>query len=107
MIRLSGLTVLDEDNPKGDIEIQYIGLRPGEKLFEELLVDGNFTLTKNKLIMRPEEEMIEWDQLEPMLTEIEKAAINIGRFSDNKKIYKSLKKLVPQFNPKSNGFDAN
>lgn len=107
MIQLSGLALLDEDNPKGDIEIQYTGLRPGEKLYEELLVDGKFTLTKNKLIMRAEEGMIEWDQLEPMLTEIEEAAINIERVSDNEKIYKLLKKLVPQFNPQSNGFDSN
>jgi FlaA1/EpsC-like NDP-sugar epimerase len=107
MIQLSGLVVIDEDNPKGDIEIQYTGLRPGEKLYEELLVNGKFILTKNKLIMRAKEVMIEWDQLEPMLTEIEEAAINIKRFSDNEKIYKSLKKIVPQFNPQSNGFDAN
>jgi FlaA1/EpsC-like NDP-sugar epimerase len=107
MIQLSGLVLCDEDNPEGDIEIQYTGLRPGEKLYEELLVDGKFTRTKNKLIMRTEEGMIEWDQLEPMLTEIEEVAINIEGNSDNEKIYKSLKKLVPQFNPQSNGFDAN
>ena len=46
MIQLSGLAVLDKDNPKGDIEIQYTGLRPGEKLYEELLVDGKFTLLR-------------------------------------------------------------
>jgi FlaA1/EpsC-like NDP-sugar epimerase len=107
MIQLSGLQVLDENNPEGDIEIQYTGLRPGEKLYEELLVSGNFTLTENKLIMRAEEGMIEWNQLEPMLTEIEEAATNIGTCTDNEKIYESLKKLVPQFSSQSNGFDAN
>ena len=108
MIQLSGLVVLDENNPDGDIEIQYTGLRPGEKLYEELLVDGNFALTKNKLIMRAEEEMIGWDQLEPMINEIEETAINIERHhGDNEKIINLLKQLVPQFNPQSNGFDEN
>jgi FlaA1/EpsC-like NDP-sugar epimerase len=101
MIKLSGLQVLDKNNPKGDIEIQYTGLRPGEKLYEELLVDGSFTLTENKLIMRAEEKMISWDKLEPVLTEIKEAATN----SETVKLYKLLSQLVPQFNPKSNRFD--
>ena len=57
--------------------------------------------------MRAEEEMIDWDQLEPMLTKIEEAATTIEECSDNEEIYKLLKKLVPQFNQQSNGFDAN
>ena len=105
MIQLSGLVVCDESNPSGDIKIQYTGLRPGEKLYEELLVDGSFALTKNKLIRRAEEGMIEWDQLEPMLTEIEAAAKNIQEFDDNEKLYQLIKKLVPQFNPQANGSD--
>ncbi|TIM16068.1 MAG: polysaccharide biosynthesis protein [Mesorhizobium sp.] len=52
MIRLSGLEVKDRENPTGDIEIIFSGLRPGEKLFEELLVDGNSTPTKHPKIMR-------------------------------------------------------
>jgi FlaA1/EpsC-like NDP-sugar epimerase len=107
MIQLSGLVVRDEDNPNGDIEIKYTGLRPGEKLYEELLVDGNFSNTENKLIMRAEEGMIEWDQLEPMLTEIKEVATNIETYTDNGKIYKLLSQIVPEFNPQSNGFDAN
>ena len=95
MIKLSGLQVLDEDNPDGDIEILYTGLRPGEKLYEELLVDGNFTLTENKLIMRAEEEMITWDALEPALKELREAAVK----SDNEKLFQLLKKLIPGFNP--------
>ena len=101
MIKLSGLQVLDENNPKGDIEIQYTGLRPGEKLYEELLVDENYTLTENKLIICAKEEMINWDKLEPAIDEIKDAAINI----ETEKIYKLLRQLVPQFNPRSNGFD--
>jgi FlaA1/EpsC-like NDP-sugar epimerase len=95
MIKLSGLQVLDENNPDGDIEIQYSGLRPGEKLYEELLVDGNFSLTENKLIMRSKEKMISWDKLEPVLTKIEEAASN----SDMEKLYKLIHQLVPEYNP--------
>ena len=103
MIRLSGLQVLDENNPEGDIEIQYIGLRPGEKLYEELLIDGEFISTENKLIMCAKETMISWDKLEPMLAQIKEAAVN----SDTENIYKLLGQIVPQFNTNSNGFDMN
>jgi FlaA1/EpsC-like NDP-sugar epimerase len=105
MIQLSGLVVLDENNPSGDIEIQYTGLRPGEKLYEELLVDGSFSLTENKLIRRAEEGMIDWAQLEPMLTEIEEASKNIQEWDDYQKLYQLIKKIVPQFNPQTDGSD--
>ena len=103
MIKLSGLQVLSEKNPDGDIEIQYTGLRPGEKLYEELLIDGNFSPTKNKLIMKAKENMIIWDKLEPMIAQINKAAIN----ADTKNIYRLLSQIVPQFNPKSKDFEMN
>ena len=103
MINLSGLQVLSEKNPDGDIEIQYTGLRPGEKLYEELLIDGNFSPTKNKLIMKAKENMIIWDKLEPMIAQINKAAIN----ADTKNIYRLLSQIVPQFNPKSKDFEMN
>ena len=105
MIQLSGLRVRDKNNISGDIEIKYTGLRPGEKLYEELLVDGSFAMTKNKLIRRAEEKMIDWNKLEPMLTEIESVALNIKTSDDNKKLYQLIKKLVPQFNPQANGSD--
>jgi FlaA1/EpsC-like NDP-sugar epimerase len=95
MIKLSGLTVLDENNPKGDIEIQFTGLRPGEKLFEELLVGGRSTVTENKLIMRAEEKMISWSELEPMLMEIRDAL----SYSETVRIYELLQKLIPEFEP--------
>ena len=93
MIKLSGLELLDENNPKGDIEIQYTGLRPGEKLYEELLIDGKFSETENKLIMRTEEEMLPWDKLEPILTEIH----NKGTYTNTKKLIELIKKIVPEF----------
>jgi FlaA1/EpsC-like NDP-sugar epimerase len=96
MIKLSGLQVIDEKNPDGDISIKYSGLRPGEKLYEELLVDGVFALTEHKLIMQAEEKMISWDKLEPVLTEISEASYN----SDIDKLCKLVNKLVPGYKPK-------
>ena len=93
MIQLSGLVVCNEDKSNGGIEIIYTGLRPGEKLYEELLVGGNATATKNKLIMRAEEEMISWEKLEPILDQLKKAAMN----SETKKIYKLLQQILPNF----------
>jgi len=101
MIKLSGLQVLDKKNPNGDIEIKYTGLRPGEKLYEELLIDGDFSPTENKLIMQAKEGMIDWNKLEPMLNQINKAALN----SDTENIYKLLIQIVPQFSPQSNSSD--
>jgi FlaA1/EpsC-like NDP-sugar epimerase len=102
MIQLSGLKVRDKNNLSGDIEIQYTGLRPGEKLYEELLVDGSFAMTENKLIRRAEEQMIDWVKLEPMLFEIKKYAQNIQNTDQNKKLYQLIKRLVPEFNPQAN-----
>ena len=96
MIKLSGLDLLDENNPEGDIEIQYTGLRPGEKLYEELLIDGKFSETDNKLIMRTEEDMMPWDKLNPILTEIH----NKGTYTKTEEIYKLIKKIVPEFKSK-------
>ena len=97
MIHLSGLKPLDENNANGDIEIIYTGLRPGEKLYEELLVGDNSFRTENKLIMRAEENFLEWDQLEPMINELEGALINF----DNIQIRDCLIKIVPEFSPQA------
>ena len=67
MIQLSGLDVLNETNLDGDVEIKFTGLRPGEKLYEELLVGENVVSTESKLIMRATEAMIEWKNLHPCL----------------------------------------
>lgn len=101
MIQLSGLTVLDESNPNGDIEIKFTGLRHGEKLYEELLVDGNITQTENKLIMRAEESMIEWSKLKPLLTMLESSC----EANNSNEIRQLLIKLVPEFKPQSEILD--
>jgi FlaA1/EpsC-like NDP-sugar epimerase len=64
MIHLSGFEVRDEDNPNGDIEITFTGLRPGEKLYEELLIGENVQPTRHKLIMSADEEGLSWKQVE-------------------------------------------
>ena len=63
MIQLSGLTVRDEGNPHGDIEIIITGLRPGEKLFEELLIGQNPITTEHPLIMMAREDYLRWELL--------------------------------------------
>ena len=67
MIRLSGRTVKDAANPDGDIEIVEVGLRPGEKLYEELLIDGEAEKTAHERIFRAREEGICWNELQPEL----------------------------------------
>jgi FlaA1/EpsC-like NDP-sugar epimerase len=70
MISLSGLRVRDEQNPDGDIEIQFTGLRPAEKLYEELLIGSNVSGTEHPMIMRALEPCLPWTRLESLLEEL-------------------------------------
>ena len=97
MIKLSGLQVLDEENPGGDIEIKLTGLRPGEKLYEELLVGKNTSKTNNKLIMRAQEDMINWETLNSLLEKLKESL----RRSEYEKIRELLVNIVPEFSPQS------
>lgn len=72
MVHLSGLTVRNEKNPDGDIEIKVTGLRPGEKLYEELLIGENVHGTTHPRIMTATEIMIEWDKLSKILDQLDK-----------------------------------
>lgn len=74
MIHLSGLEVRDEINPDGDIEIQYSGLRPGEKLYEELLIGDNVSGTEHPQIMRAEEIELPWALLQEKLNRLDVAS---------------------------------
>jgi len=67
MIELSGLTVRDENNPSGDIEIRTVGLRPGEKLYEELLIGNDPQQTPHRRIMMATEKSLPWSDLQPSL----------------------------------------
>ncbi|WP_277962476.1 nucleoside-diphosphate sugar epimerase/dehydratase [Pseudomonas sp. RIT-To-2] len=63
MIHLSGLSIRSEKNPQGDIAIQFTGLRPGEKLYEELLIGDNVSMTRHPMIMSANEDFLHWDLL--------------------------------------------
>lgn len=63
MIRLTGLTVRSETEPNGEIAIEFTGLRPGEKLYEELLIGDNVSPTEHEMIMRADEELLLWAEL--------------------------------------------
>lgn len=69
MVNLMGLTVRDETNPDGDIEISFTGLRPAEKLYEELLIGNNVSGTDHPMIMRAIEHALPWDDVEVWLKE--------------------------------------
>ena len=70
MINLMGRTVRDESNPDGDIEIAYTGLRPAEKLYEELLIGENVAGTEHPMIMRAMEPSLHWSDLKEILVEM-------------------------------------
>ena len=76
MIQLMGLMVRDEGNPQGDIAIEYTGLRPGEKLYEELLIGDNVSVTDHPKIRRACEESLAWPQVLECLTPLVAAANN-------------------------------
>lgn len=71
MIHLSGLEVRDEANPEGDVEIEYVGLRPGEKLYEELLIGENATGTNHPRIFKTSEPILGYNELIAALERIE------------------------------------
>lgn len=73
MVQLMGLTVLSEDNPDGDIEIKFTGLRPAEKLYEELLIGNNVSGTAHPMVMRAEEKLLPWDDVCALLDSMEQA----------------------------------
>lgn len=95
MIELSGLTVKDDLNPDGDIEIEITGLRPGEKLYEELLIGDNPKPTAHSRIMKAQEEFMPWEELNAKLKAMEMAlaANDVGV------VRLMLEKLVKGYSP--------
>ena len=73
MIHLSGLEVKEDDTPHGDIEIKFTGLRPGEKLYEELLIGNDVKNTDHEKIMRANESMIPWEELNVLIRRLQQA----------------------------------
>jgi FlaA1/EpsC-like NDP-sugar epimerase len=101
MVELSGLTVLGQNNPMGDIEIQVTGLRPGEKLYEELLIGDNPMPTSHPCIMKAHEEFLPWDELASKLN-----ILNCALESNNVPVIRTLlKELVPGYQPEADVVD--
>ena len=95
MVDLSGFRVKDENSPDGDIAIEIVGLRPGEKLYEELLLGNNPQATQHPRIMKANENFLPWDELQPMITTLRIAAVN----GDVMMIRKMFQLLVPEYQP--------
>tara|TARA_R110002051_G_scaffold116772_1_gene190351 strand:+ start:45223 stop:47220 length:1998 start_codon:yes stop_codon:yes gene_type:complete len=98
MIQLSGLTVRDEKNINGDIGITFSGLRPGEKLYEELLIGDNPEQTAHEKIHRANEVFIPWVELRPILDKLRQAV----RDDDYEQVRSTLLHVVQGYQP-SNG----
>ena len=97
MIQLSGKSVLDQNNPEGEIEIQFTGLRPGEKLYEELLISSESEPTEHEKIFIAKDSYLSWNIIENYLKELEEAS-SIG---DDEHIKKIFLNSVDGFNPES------
>jgi FlaA1/EpsC-like NDP-sugar epimerase len=101
MIELSGFSLQNEQNPDGDIAIEVVGLRPGEKLYEELLIGDNPIPTEHLKILKAQEVYLPWDQLQAELIALEK----LLNSADIAAIYKHIQKLVAGFTPDSSIVD--
>jgi FlaA1/EpsC-like NDP-sugar epimerase len=95
MLELSGLTVRDEMSPDGDIEIAVTGLRPGEKLYEELLIGDNPSSTQHPRIMKAHEQFLSWAQLEQNLNALS-TAVSVN---DVSLIRELLREFVSGYQP--------
>ncbi|VAV97289.1 Nucleoside-diphosphate sugar epimerase/dehydratase, partial [hydrothermal vent metagenome] len=90
MVQLSGLTVRDEQNSDGDIEIEEVGLRPGEKLYEELIIGNDPKKTKHERIMMAHEKFTPWPELIKLLHSLKQTR-------DSAETIRLLEKLIPEF----------
>jgi len=101
MVELSGLTIKDEADPEGDIEIEVVGLRPGEKLYEELLIGDNPLPTPHSRIMKAHEEFLPWAVLQEKLNELSEA-VDMNNVPQMRTL---LKDLVPGYQPEGEVVD--
>ena len=101
MIELSGLTVRDDANPEGDIEIEIVGLRPGEKLYEELLIGDDPQSTGHPLIMKARDAHLEWAELSKKL----KLCDDLINAGDAEGLKTSVSDLVREFVPEQENVD--
>jgi FlaA1/EpsC-like NDP-sugar epimerase len=101
MVHLMGYDVKDENSYRGDIAIEYTGLRPGEKLYEELMIGESVTGTEHPKIMRAEEETLSWDSLAPLISRLENACEKL----DIEEMRSVLMEAVDGFEPKEEASD--
>lgn len=101
MIQLTGLVVRDESQPDGDIAIEFTGLRPGEKLYEELLIGDNVSSTEHPKIMSASEEFMPWGDLRLFLQALELASVS----GDCERIRRLLREGVKGYCPESDLVD--
>lgn len=99
MVHLSGLELRDEAHPEGDIAIEIVGLRPGEKLYEELLIGENAEGTSHPLIMRAYEHELPWAVLTERLAILDEASQDF----DFEKVLGLLESLVVEYTPAHHG----
>ena len=95
MIQLSGCTVRDDENPDGDIVIEEIGLRPGEKMYEELLIGDNPESTEHSRIMRAREKRLDWAELTEALDQMSRS-LEKGDASGALTV---VRRIVPDYKP--------
>ncbi|MFD1216354.1 polysaccharide biosynthesis protein [Microbulbifer celer] len=102
LIQIMGHTVREESNPDGDIEIQITGLRPGEKLYEELLLGDKVAGTEHPMIMRAEEERLTSERLQLILGDLREACAQ----NDCEKVHRLLTEAVKDYSPKQSLVDS-
>lgn len=95
MIALQGLSVRDDKNPYGDIAIKTTGLRPGEKLYEELLIGDNVSITQHPRIKTANEVMLPWDEMKDIIAELDSSCRNF----DYERVREILLNAPTAFNP--------
>lgn len=95
MIHLTGLSVCSDANPKGDICIEFTGLRPGEKLYEELLIGDNVSPTEHPMIMRASEEHLPWDAFKGVISQL----LNAVEQDDYDRVRQLLRETVCGYAP--------
>ena len=100
MIALTGHSVRSRSNPDGDIEIQYTGLRPAEKLYEELLIGTNVSGTRHPRIMRAKEDFLGWSDLQPLVADLEAASQAMDRVRTRQVLIDAVSEYSP-----ANGVD--
>tara|TARA_Y100000748_G_C15103584_1_gene335414 strand:- start:63 stop:521 length:459 start_codon:yes stop_codon:yes gene_type:complete len=102
LIRLSGLELKDKNNPNGEIEIIFTGLRPGEKLYEELLIGDKVSVTQHRQILRAEEDSFSFEDLNGFISVL-KIAEKEENVEDLKEV---LKQAVSGFTPEEDVSDV-